>query len=113
MKRIIFCLWIAAGCLAKEPEATQRPACHAAIHGRFWPEAANTDGIAARKLAQCGALDICTTTGWRYKWQPVTVNVRQLGKTPQEPSQACVAVLEEFGGKASSAEPQPSGDSHR
>jgi hypothetical protein len=88
-----------AGCLAKEPEAIQKPACKAPIHGQFWPQAANTDVTAARKLAQCGALEICTRTAFRYKWQPVTVNVRQLGKTPQEPTPACAAIMEEFGGK--------------
>jgi hypothetical protein len=43
---------------------------------------------------------MCTATPWRYKWQPVVVNVRQLGKTPQEPTAACVAVMEEFGERA-------------
>ena len=74
----------------------------AAIHGRFWPEAANTDSDAARKLAQCGLLEICTRTTFRYKWQPVTVNVRQLGKSPQEPTPGCATIMEEVG-KATAA----------
>jgi len=90
---------LAAGALTKESEPIERPVCSAAIHGRLWPTTANTDYGAARKLAQCGSLDICTNTGRRYKWKPVTVNVRQLGKTPQEPTAACVAVMAEFGGK--------------
>ena len=99
MKRTILCMLLAASGLAKDQEpAVQKPACKAAIHGHFWPDAANTDGNAARKLAQCGSLEICATTGWRYKWQPVTVNVRQLGKAPQEVTPACVSVMEEFGG---------------
>jgi hypothetical protein len=99
MKRIILCVLVAASGLAKEPDAIQKPACKAALHGKFWPDAANTDVKAAGRLAQCGALEICTTTGWRYKWQPVTVNVRQLGKSPQDPTPACVRVMEEYGEK--------------
>jgi len=103
MKRIVLCMLVAASGIAKEQEApVQRPACKAAIHGHFWPDAANTDVGAARKLAQCGALEICTTTGWRYKWQPVTVNVRQLGKAPQDPTPACASVIEEFNSPATS-----------
>jgi hypothetical protein len=99
VKRTILCGLIAVSVLAKEQEPSRRPACKAAIHGQFWPAAANTDGRTARTLAQCGALEICTTTGWKYKWQPVTVNVRQMGKTPLEPTPACAAAIEEFGGK--------------
>ena len=100
VKRITLCLLMAVGVLAKDQEpAKPRPACKASIHGQFWPDAANSDLKAARQLAQCGALEICTTTGWRYKWQPVTVNVRQMGKTPQEPTAACAAVMEQFGAK--------------
>ena len=90
---------LAAGGLCRESKPTDRPACGAELHGRYWPDAANTDMHAARKLAQCGALEICTDAGRRYKWKPVTVNVRQLGKTPREPTPACVAVMDEFGGK--------------
>jgi hypothetical protein len=96
VKRIILCVAMAASVLAKDQEPSRRPACKAAIHGQFWPEAANTNSKAARQLAQCGALEICANTRWRYKWQPVTVNVRQLGKSPQEPSAACAAVIEEY-----------------
>jgi hypothetical protein len=99
VKRIILCLVMAAGCLAKDPEAVRKPACKAPIHGQFWPDAANTDGRAAQQLAKCGALEICAHAGWKYKWQSVAVNVRQLGKAPQEPTAACAAVMEEFGGK--------------
>jgi hypothetical protein len=98
MKRIILCLLVAACGLAKEQEPTvQRPACRASNRGQFWPQAANSDPKAARALSQCGSLEICTTTTWKYKWQPVTVNVRQLGKTPQQPTAACAAVMSEFG----------------
>jgi len=95
--RITFCVLMAASVLANQPEVSSKPACRAAIRGQFWPDAANSDPQAARKLSQCGALEMCTATTWRYKWQPVTVNVRQLGKTPQQPTAACVAVMAEFG----------------
>jgi hypothetical protein len=105
----VLCVLLAAGALTKESKPIEKPACSAAIHGRFWPAAANTDYEAARKLAQCGALDICTNTGRRYKWRPVTVNVRQLGTTPQEPTAACVAVMAEFGGSSAKEAPLPGG----
>ncbi len=97
MPRILLCVLVAASGLAKEQEpASQKPSCKAAIHGHFWPEVANTDANAARKLAQCGTLEICTSRGWRYKWQPVTVNVGRLGKAPQELTPACASIIEEF-----------------
>ena len=99
VKRTILCVLMAASCLAKDPKATRRPVCKAPIHGQFWPDAANTDGHAARQLAKCGALEICTHSGWKYKWQSVAVTVRQLGKAPQEPTAECAAVMEEFGVK--------------
>jgi hypothetical protein len=94
---IILCVVLAASGLTNQPEASRKPACKAAIRGQFWPVAANSDSGAARKLSQCGALELCTATVWRYKWQPVAVNVRQLGKTPQQPTPACAALLEEYG----------------
>jgi len=93
---IIFCAVLAASGLVNQSEISRKPACKAAIRGQFWPGAANTDAKAARKLSQCGALELCTATRWRFKWQPVTVNVRQLGKAPQEPTPACVALVAEF-----------------
>lgn len=106
MKRIVLCLLVAASGLAKEQEpVAARPACRPSIRGHFWPDAANNDSNAARKLAQCGALEICTVSGWRYKWKPVTVNVRQLGKAPQEMTPACASLREEFGGASRATEP--------
>lgn len=95
MKWSVLCLLVAATGLAGEQEpAALRPACRASTRGHFWPDAANSDPAAARKLAQCGTLEICTVSGWRYKWKPVTVNVRQLGKAPQELTPACASVRE-------------------
>ena len=84
---------LAAGALAKSSDRVDRPVCTVAIHGQFFPAAANSDAVAARQLAQCGALEICTRSGWKYKWQPVAVNVRQLGKAPQQPTPACAATI--------------------
>ena len=100
MHQIFLSALLVTSGLANRSEVPRKPACRAAIHGQFWPQAANTDPKAARKLSQCGALEMCTATTWRYKWEPVVVNVRQLGKAPQEPTAACAAVMEEFGERA-------------
>ena len=97
MIRIIFCVVMAVSGLPNQTEISRRPACTAAIHGRFWPEAANSDPKAARELSHCGALEMCTTTTWRHKWLPVAVNIRQLGKTRQQPTPACAALIAEYG----------------
>ena len=91
-------LLLAARAIALGSTPPERPVCSAEIHGSFWPEAANRNGRAARELSHCGALEICTSKGRRYRWQAVTVNVRQLGKMPQQPTAACAAVITEFGG---------------
>jgi hypothetical protein len=95
---MIFCVVMAVSGLPNQTKTTRRPACTAAIDGRLWPEAANYHPKAARELSHCGALEMCTTTTWRHKWLPVAVNVRQLGKTPQQPTPACAALLAEYGG---------------
>jgi hypothetical protein len=97
VKRIVFCTLLCAIGLAEQPQASKKPACNAAMRGRFWPDQANSNPQAVRELSRCGALDICTGGNWRYRWRPVTVNVRQLGKTPQEPTAACAAVIAQFG----------------
>jgi len=98
MHWILMAAMVTAGSLPRGSRPVERPVCSVQLHGKYWPDAANADMRAARKLAQCGALEICTDTGRRYKWKPVTVNVRQLGKTPQEPTAACAALVEEFSG---------------
>ena len=100
MKRLIVCVLVAAAGLAEQPQLPGKAACNAATRGRFWPEAANGDPQAARKLSQCGSLELCTVSSWRYKWRPVTVNVRQLGKGPHEPTAACAALMGELSEQA-------------
>jgi len=97
VKRLILCVLVAAGGWAEQPQVQfpGKAACNAAMRGKFWPEAANNDPQMARKLSQCGSLELCTISNWRYKWRPVTVNVRQLGKARQEPSAECTALMAE------------------
>jgi hypothetical protein len=95
VKRIIPCVLLAASGLAVQPPVPGKAVCNAASRGRFWPEIANSDRRIAGKLSQCGVLEMCTMSRWRYKWRPVTVNIRQLGKTPQGPSPECAALMAE------------------
>ena len=85
---------------AQGPKRVHRQACSAAFHGRFWPDSANTDMGVARRLAQCGGLEICTQTGRHFKWSAVTVNIRQLGTTPLEPTSECTALVARIDGGA-------------
>jgi hypothetical protein len=64
-------------CFAEEAE---KPPCTAKIEGQFWPDEANADREAARLLYQQGKLEVCSFVSWRYKWQRVSVNVRDLAK---------------------------------
>ena len=98
VKRIILCGVLTAHALANQMPAPARPACNIASRGRFWPDAANTNPMAAVKLAQCGSLEVCTAGAWKYRRRPVTVDVRQLGKNPQQPTAECIAATVEFGG---------------
>ena len=94
---IVLSLLLSARAIALATKPPEKPVCRAQIHGRFWPGAANANGRAAQELAQCGALEMCTSRGRRYSWQPVTVNFRQLGKAPQEPTPACAALMQKYG----------------
>ena len=88
---------MAAGSLANQPPVSNKPACTADNHGQFWPDAANSDHTVADKLSRCGALEICSGHGRKYQWKLVAVNIRQLGKTPQEPTPECAAIAAEYG----------------
>jgi hypothetical protein len=99
MHLTLIAAFLASAGFAKQAEIMDRPVCTVAIHGQFWPSAANADAGVARKLAQCGALEVCTRSGWKYKWKPFSVNVRQLGKTPQEPTPACAATIAAYQGR--------------
>jgi len=58
----------------------RRPACNAKVQGQFWPEEANSNHDAARRLYQSGELEMCSLEVWKYKWEHISVNVRDLGK---------------------------------
>ena len=87
---------MAAVAMAEQQSLPARPACNAASRGRFWPVAANSDPKAMRQLSQCGSLEICSLGMWRYRWKPVAVNIRQMGKTPLEPTAECSALMTEM-----------------
>jgi hypothetical protein len=76
--------------LSTQP-AFEKPACTAANHGRFWPEAANASPEAARRLSRCGALQMCIVVRHRYRWEPLSVHVSQAGRKHPEPAAACLA----------------------
>ena len=76
---------LSAACMAEE----ERPRCTSLIRGRFWPEQANWDRAASRRAEQCGELMICTQRAWRYRWEPLTVHVSQLGTGPQRAIPGC------------------------
>jgi len=54
----------------------QKPPCNAANQGRFWPEEANINRDAARRLSQSGELETCALAVWKYKWKRLSVNAR-------------------------------------
>jgi len=89
MHWMLVAAFLVASGIPSHHQQARRPACNAASAGRFWPDQANSDPTAARKLSQCGALEICSASVWKYKWQPATVNIRQLGKSPLPPSPEC------------------------
>ena len=61
------------------PEETGKPPCNAQNRGRIWPEGAALDRALARSAESCGQPEICTAGLWRYRWQPLTVHISQLG----------------------------------
>jgi hypothetical protein len=68
---------IAASGLAQTPA---RPRCNASIQARFWPDEANGNPQLVQQLAQSGDLEICSYGTWKYKWVPVSLNVKRFLK---------------------------------
>jgi hypothetical protein len=65
-----------------EPKAiapmSVKPTC-AAIHvGKMWPDDANRDTKMLRAAAQNGELEVCSKHRDGYRWETVSVNVKQL-----------------------------------
>jgi hypothetical protein len=92
VKWLALLLLATAACYAEEPK---KPRCNGKSEGLFWPEEANTDRIAAGRLSRCGALEVCVLRGWRYKWQPLSVHVSQLGKKSGALPASCLAPTNE------------------
>jgi hypothetical protein len=61
-----------------------KPICNKHTQGKMWPEAANNDKSALLTLARSGALEICVSTSWGYRWEHPTVHIHQAPST--EPS---------------------------
>lgn len=79
-------------CFAEE---ARKPVCNARNQGRFWPEEANFSQDAARRLAQRGELEMCSLAVWKYRWEQISVNVRDLAKARPLTSESTKAVAEE------------------
>ena len=90
--RSIFTVAACVICIAGESE---KPQCNSRRQGELWPRVANVDSALRAKLNHCGQLEMCSFRVWRYRWMPVSVNVSQLGKTPQPVSPECQAVMDE------------------
>jgi hypothetical protein len=73
-------LTLAWSAMLVQPQSA-KPACNAKIAGQFWPVSAESDAVARRRLAQDGDLEICVCRRWKYRWQPLTVNVHRLAVT--------------------------------
>lgn len=55
-----------------------RPVCNKKNAGELWPPEAGTDRAAFWRLSQSGELEVCSRAPWHYRWQSLTVNVRNL-----------------------------------
>ena len=73
----LFCSFVFAG-------EAERPVCNAQTHGQFWPTEANGSRDALRTLLQQGQLQMCTYGTWKYKWRPMSVNVRDLARDAEK-----------------------------
>jgi hypothetical protein len=85
MKFVAVIALFGAVCFAEE---TRKPVCNATNRGKFWPQEANFNRAAARQLYQSGELEMCSPGLWRYKWQHLRVNVRDLVRREHTPKQA-------------------------
>lgn len=75
MKYVAFIALFGAICFAEE---ARKPVCNARNQGQFWPAEANVSKDAVRRLYQQGDLEMCSLAVWKYKWEHISVNVRDL-----------------------------------
>ena len=68
--------WLCVAADLSPMAAAEPPKCEKATRTLFWPEEANNDARAAVRLAREGKLLMCTRGTFRYKWQPVAMNVK-------------------------------------
>lgn len=79
MSRILICLSLLLLMVpASFAEDQTKPKCNKQVHGRFWPDEANQDPKLAQTLAKTGELELCVIRRWRYRWEPMTVRLRDL-----------------------------------
>jgi hypothetical protein len=83
-----------------------RPTCNAKLRSSFWPLEANTDPAVGRKMAREGRLEICTVVGLRYKWSPLTLNVKReaMRKAGKSRGSDASSSGKEFGGDEASSQ---------
>jgi len=80
MKWVAFIALCGVMCFAEE---ARKPVCNAQNRGQFWPAEANFSKDAARLFYQRGELEMCSQAVWKYRWERMSVNVRDLGKGRQ------------------------------
>ncbi len=67
MKSSLIAVLAVAGCFA---QSAAQPACNAHSRGAVWPDA----GTRAPGVE----VQVCSWSGWRYRWKPVTVDLNRL-----------------------------------
>jgi hypothetical protein len=55
-----------------------QPPCGKDELGRFWPDKADKNPVLAMQLARNGDLQVCSRSGWHYRWMQPAVRVDQL-----------------------------------
>jgi hypothetical protein len=78
VKNVAFLVLCGPICFAQEP---RKPVCNASVQGQFWPQEANLSQDAAQRLYQLGELERCSLAAKKYRWERLSVNVRDLAKS--------------------------------
>ena len=94
--KVFTVLLFGLACLAEE---TNMPPCNEPNRGKLWPQRASSDAAAVRRAERCGQLFVCSSTGWKYRWTPLTVHISQLGKGPKRDIPGCAKSDEPAGSR--------------